>query len=320
MKKRYFLASISLILILALLSITVACCYKPDNTKAKNDFNGVVHNNEHIALAMSSKVSLGADDSVSKTITATVLPETATNKKVDWDVAWADENAEGEVTDFVTVTPESDGSCTATVTCHKAFTGNIVITVTTRESQYSATCVVTFVGIPTDIVVSSDDIEPDSYGIYKFGIGKKYNFKVDPVNPFNSVNEEYTKNFTFSIKGYGSLKLGNYEEYTTGGSKWYETKTVELDSLKDYFLAVQSSYDTFSVTYVKTIESYYANSYKMDAGRTTKYIDKFQCYVDYCYFAIVITENLTGLTKEIKIEYDTTVVTSVTVDNTEITF
>ncbi|MBQ9117875.1 MAG: hypothetical protein IJY11_01575 [Clostridia bacterium] len=117
--------------------------------------------------------------------TATVLPATATNKKVDWSVAWADGQS-GTVTDYVTVTPSSDGSTTASVKCYKAFTGNVVVTVTTRESGYTAECIVTFVGVPTDLTATGTFAESGD-GYYYFGVGDTYTYNVDLNNIFGTV-------------------------------------------------------------------------------------------------------------------------------------
>ena len=74
--------------------------------------------------------------SESITLSATVSPETADNKSVDWSVAFVNPSsswASGKtVTDYVTVTPTSDGALTATVNCLKAFGEQIKITVTSR--------------------------------------------------------------------------------------------------------------------------------------------------------------------------------------------
>ena len=75
-----------------------------------------------------------------QTLTATIQPATTENKEVDWTVAWADSTGVGDVTDYITVTPESDGSTNATVTCYKPFTGDIVITVITRDGGFTARC------------------------------------------------------------------------------------------------------------------------------------------------------------------------------------
>ena len=83
------------------------------------------------------------------TLTATVLPEKASNKAVDWTVsfvnpvsAWATGKT---VTDYVTVTPTADGALTANVECLQAFDEQIKVTVTSRNNaEATATCLVDY--------------------------------------------------------------------------------------------------------------------------------------------------------------------------------
>ena len=71
-------------------------------------------------------------------LTATITPANATNKAVDWTIAFV--NAESEwatgktVTDYVTVTPTSDGALTANVECLQAFGEQVRVTVTSRDN------------------------------------------------------------------------------------------------------------------------------------------------------------------------------------------
>ena len=83
------------------------------------------------------------------TLSATVLPETATDKTVDWAVAFVNPSSEWAsgktVTDYVTVTPSSDGAATATVQCLEDFGEQIVVTVTSRDNpEATAQCTVDF--------------------------------------------------------------------------------------------------------------------------------------------------------------------------------
>ena len=70
------------------------------------------------------------------TLTATISPETADNKSVDWSVSFVNPSsswAKGKnVVDYVTVTPTSDGALTANVNCLKAFGEQIKVTVASR--------------------------------------------------------------------------------------------------------------------------------------------------------------------------------------------
>lgn len=95
-------------------------------------------------------------------LTATITPENATDKTVDWTIAWAvppqhsggtmgDEDpgsvwAMGKtVTDYVTVTPTSDGALTANLECLKDFGAQVKVTVTSRDnSEVSANCLVDY--------------------------------------------------------------------------------------------------------------------------------------------------------------------------------
>lgn len=68
-------------------------------------------------------------------IQATILPADASNKSVDWTVAWsgtATRKAEN-VNDYVEAVPVADGSCIADVTCKKPF-GNDAIIICYRSS------------------------------------------------------------------------------------------------------------------------------------------------------------------------------------------
>lgn len=83
------------------------------------------------------------------TLTATVLPEKASNKAVDWAVSFvnpASSWATGKtVTDYVTVTPTADGALTANVECLQAFGEQIKVTVTSRNNpEATATCLVDY--------------------------------------------------------------------------------------------------------------------------------------------------------------------------------
>ena len=73
-----------------------------------------------------------------QTLTATITPSNAADKTVDWTVAWVNASsswATGKtVTDYVTVTPTSDGALTATVECLQAFGEQIKVTVTSRQN------------------------------------------------------------------------------------------------------------------------------------------------------------------------------------------
>lgn len=146
----------------------------------KNMFEGQIYEMPSV-LAFSADATTASDSghTASVTLTATVLPVEATNKLVDWSVAWGVTKQHGSenVTDYVTVTPKSDGSNIATVTCKKAFGDDeIIVTVTTREGGFSAKCQVLYVGAPTSIKVTSPEQKPSPIAIGT--TQKSWKFKV----------------------------------------------------------------------------------------------------------------------------------------------
>lgn len=100
-----------------------------------------------MVYSATTRDSASASDGV--TVTATVLPETAIDKSVTWNVAFA--NAESEwasgktATDYLTVTPDEGDSRIAVLTCNEAFGEQIVLTcASVSDPTKTATCTVDF--------------------------------------------------------------------------------------------------------------------------------------------------------------------------------
>ena len=104
------------------------------------------------AMTFRSAAALDTQEAAydSVTLKATVYPDyDYVDKTVDWSVAFvnpASEWATGKtVTDYVTVTPTSDGALTATVQCLQPFGEQIKVTVTSRDNPSAkADCTVDF--------------------------------------------------------------------------------------------------------------------------------------------------------------------------------
>lgn len=90
------------------------------------------------------------DEDHSVHLTATVEPENAEDKTVDWTIAFANPSSEWAtgktVTEYVTVTPTENGSLEADVKGLKAFGEQIVVTCTSRANpEAKATCTVDYI-------------------------------------------------------------------------------------------------------------------------------------------------------------------------------
>lgn len=113
------------------------------------------------------------------TVTATIRPANASNPALDWTIGFANPEsawATGKtVTDYVTVTPTSDGALTATVACLQAFGEQIVVTATSRsDSEISGTTTCDYVKKLTSLNISFS-------GSDSFVIGETYDLTANAV-------------------------------------------------------------------------------------------------------------------------------------------
>lgn len=95
------------------------------------------------------RAQVAENQTVSTKIAANISPYNATDKTVDWSLAFV--NAESEwangktVTDFVTAVPETDGALVATISCLQPFGEQIKLTVTSRDNpNASASCLIDY--------------------------------------------------------------------------------------------------------------------------------------------------------------------------------
>ena len=263
--------------------------------------------------------SVNANQTVSKKIQAIIEPSTAKNTSVDWSVEWG-EKQNGAVTDYLTVTPDSDGSLSATVTCKQPFTGEIVVVCVTRQGGYVATCTVTYAGQPTEITLTGSTQETD--GAYRFGIGNTYEYTVEMSNPFGVVGEKFN-DIAVSVTGVGQVILGYMEHFKAQDKdKWYDAsdETVEYDSLKDALISASYANGKLTIKTLSAVEDFYRGTGRMDGGRTIFYEGKFRSYVTDCYFNVTLTERNSGCSKTIKVVYDPGMVTGVNMSQNEMEF
>lgn len=177
-------------------------------------------------------------------LTATITPDNATDKTVDWTVAWAvppqhsggtmgDEDpgsvwAMGKtVTDYVTVTPTSDGALTANVECIKDFGAQVKVTVTSRDNtDVKANCLVDYTQklqgvkatfgstVLTDGMVKSFDLSQSGQPIESW--------KFDYTTSAYTIEDHYVTMVTLSFAEEGVSAL----ESTIGAEFTWETDNI----------------------------------------------------------------------------------------------
>ena len=153
-------------------------------------------------------------------IEATLKPVTATaGSGVDWSVSFVDVEDDWvngkNVTDYVTVTPISDGSTTATVKCLNDFGAQIKIECISRDySDIKAECVVDFRKKIEDITYSfkydgviKEGISAGENNVYLVdytGEDKQYTVECVPVYSDYTIDVDYTQ----SINGVYTSQFG----------------------------------------------------------------------------------------------------------------
>ena len=160
------------LLVLALLASAVCIGILASNRNGKPTAQGGSESFTQVralSLAMSANTVYAADNTISKTVTTTVYPEDAKNKAVDWTLEWLDETDTTDISEYLTLTPESDGSLTATLTCLQPFEGEALITVTSREGNVFDTCRAVYVGNPTSL-----ELQPQGFFSTAGSIGTYY--------------------------------------------------------------------------------------------------------------------------------------------------
>ena len=273
-----------------------------------------------------------SEKSVEVRIEAYVIPENANNREVDFSVAWGEgaQRSAEPVTDYVTVTPESDGSRIASVVCKKAFDDDtILITATTRDGGFQATCTVRSVGIAEGMEITSSDAEKTSSAergeYYVLGTNKTYTFDVVLSDLFDDVQSE----LSVEVSGAGALYFGN-GSYNDGGYLNY-TNVVQKDlsELADKFItSAELSGTTLTVkTGSQVVENYYSSRGPDEDYVTEIFYDRYVVEVrddtmgfktagdtfnnqnakynaeniGSCYFTVTVKDEVSGLSQSIRL-------------------
>ncbi len=170
--------------------------------------NGVKLMSAKIASADYAEYGISPMADTAYTITATITPSDASDKAVDWAVAFVNPSsswASGKnIADYVTVTPTSDGALTANVECKEGFAEQIVLTCTSRDNpDVSASCTVDYAQRVTGASLFFGDVDVnalESSGV-EFEIGSNVRGQGGAVKVDYTTSSVYTvvDEFTVSV-------------------------------------------------------------------------------------------------------------------------
>lgn len=290
-------------------------------------------------FALSSTDERGVN-TVSKKITATVLPVDAPDKSVDWSIEWCIP-IEGElVTDYLTVTPDSDGSLTATITAYKGFEGaSAYVRATTRVGGFTATCLVGYDGAPESLRFTYNGVEHITSDSIDLVAGTTSNITLNLQNTLGAVGSKYGNFEIVSMKGLGKFTM--LKEYIVNGSVSSSeeiifdletgsyTYTHEVTGTEqtltigtDVFFDASISGDILTIN-AKKSEASYVNGYPRTGYRFSykgTYTDPRAGGVPTdCTWYILVRDTVSGEECLINIDIESTV-TSVSLDTTFMQF
>lgn len=123
---------------------TTAVCYDENGNLLKSGVRYAFQNSLNFAEARGASNPTGGI-----TITASIIPASALDKRVNWSVEWVDSSSEWAkgktVTDYVTVTADTTDSRIATVNCSAPFGSQIkVVATSVANEQATANCLVDY--------------------------------------------------------------------------------------------------------------------------------------------------------------------------------
>ena len=235
MKHKTKLLAMAMAAVMLFTAVSLASCDPGDlfsDTEAEDTTASETAESLHIQPEMSPYITVSVSPmtvsvtnnktTLKQTLVATIQPATTENKEVDWTVAWADSTGAGDVSDYITVTPESDGSTTATVTCYKPFTGDIVITVITRDGGFTARCLCNYVGKPTSLAIEPTGATMVSDSDWNIRVaevksGNTYLFDLLPSNVFGSTGSTFIPDYDISIQAHGGIDT-HQKNYDSSGA------------------------------------------------------------------------------------------------------
>ena len=323
---RYIATLITFILLITSILTMFTACGKTEERSTIQNNDLAFEDNTNMLF---SPIRLNSADSAalaSYAVKATIQPATASNQQVDWKVEWASNATlkNQKISDYLSVTPDSDGSLSARVDCFKSFIGNTaVLSATTRDSKIKGTCNIVFIGKATDIAVQSKAVKKTTaergeyYEVYP---NKTHTFDINLSNVFNSVA---TPKFTVTKGGNGSVNFGTLygaPDVTT----YTDITKKDINQFTDKFITSATvSGTTLTIkTGDKKLEDFYSSSQQDDAMWGTTYydryieVDEFDFLMDdeydkkaeqnvewikSCYFYVTVKDEVSGLSETIKL-------------------
>ena len=295
---------------------------------------------------MDPDTDVTSQNSVEVRIEATVTPANATNREVDFSVAWGDgaQRAAEPVTDYVTVTPESDGSRIATVVCKKGFGDDtILITVTTRDGGFQAICTVTFEGMPDSLKFVYGDREYASTSEITVRANAEYSVGLKLEGKLGEVGEQFGDFEIVNVTMQGKFNARR-KAINNGTTVFEDSIVIDLEDPYYYAYDIAMGEDGNKVTFdasqfiecsivgdtlkVRAIRSEESFVYPSVPPRTGTRVTYESAYYDPrgggapsdCRMCVLVRDKASGVEGLLYIDIEGTAVNGVSLSETELEF
>ena len=346
--KKYL--ALMLAVVMAFSALTLVACNpnslgkdtETEASKLSNSLSFETKNSPFLSLSATTATRATTNGNVLEhTLTATVLPETAENKEVDWTINWEDDTRSENLNEYVRLVSNGDGSNVVTVTCLQPFTGNVVITVTTREGGFTAQCICKYVGLPSEIEVDLSDLsmvtDTDwNVDVVEVGGDKTTSYHaISLSNIFGAPGADFTPEYDIVLEAHGGIKTQNTTYDASGNLTGTEQgeltlQTMDFFDTAGYYSAYFAGTAIVNQVFVGIRDGQlyisgqgYPAAYSTEKKNTDSTVSKavFDGYIDDMepYVTVILTEKTTGITYTFNVRTVGTV-NNVNLDYNEIIF
>lgn len=284
-KYKWLVLIVSVLLISAILCGTLFACSNRNTADTTNTptehYDTIAENGQVVAFSKTMafttaslyEAQRGGQDGIHVTLVATVYPENAENQNVSWNIRWADDAPlkNEPVEDYLEGSVDPNNSHKFYATCRHAFLNNkILITVTTEEGGFSATCTVSFIGLAESLNVTgttatlAQTAKRGQY--YAMNKDTSYTFNIGASNSWGVVG---ATDYEVILGGHGELYFGDETTDENSYSTWRNVTLQSIASRIDKYATASISGNTLTITmgkyYIEDNASQY--SYKYTSGQ-----------------------------------------------------
>lgn len=274
--------------------VCLGAIFTRGNTAAPEDFGQQMQvtpsGNDNGLLSLAAVTTQNEDGHTVQQITATVTPSDALNAIVDWSIAWGEtqgswgSGSQGDISDYLTITPTSDGALTAEVECLAPFGTQAIITANIRgHEEISDTCTVDYVQKYEDATASFSFTHTDISKNFSWNLsGSNASAKTVDFPPVESFSElsNYTSSHTVTAvysDVYTKAVVPSSIEIQFGGTPQYRNALTRagLSVGTSLLFDSEENTDSSSLSFNSSIKTL------LGFGSSTLSVSQFNAYRSY---------------------------------------